>query len=103
MERVRDHPESGRYWVLLGNSSQNYHARQDGNTDNPSFSKVSVLPQPLSSLSPYPREFHKSHLLLEMSDVNTLLVEPLTKFYKDSSYLVKKCTKPDHKGQSAKY
>ena len=33
-----------------------------------------------------------------MSDVNTLLIEPLTKFVKDSAYLVKKCTKPDHKG-----
>lgn len=34
----------------------------------------------------------------KMSDVNTLLIEPLTKFVKDSAYLVKKCTKPDHKG-----
>lgn len=33
-----------------------------------------------------------------MSDVNTLVVEPLKKFVKDSTYLVKKCTKPDHKG-----
>lgn len=33
-----------------------------------------------------------------MSDVNTLLIEPFTKFVKDSAYLVKKCTKPDHKG-----
>jgi hypothetical protein len=37
---------------------------------------------------------------LKMSDVNTLLIEPLTKFVKDSAYLVKKCTKPDHKGIS---
>lgn len=36
--------------------------------------------------------------ILKMSDVNTLLIEPLTKFVKDSAYLVKKCTKPDHKG-----
>lgn len=36
----------------------------------------------------------------KMSDVNTLLIEPLTKFVKDSAYLVKKCTKPDHKGIS---
>ena len=35
---------------------------------------------------------------IKMSDVNTLLIEPLTKFVKDSAYLVKKCTKPDHKG-----
>ncbi len=33
-----------------------------------------------------------------MSDVNSMIIEPLAKFYKDSSYLVKKCTKPDHKG-----
>lgn len=33
-----------------------------------------------------------------MSDVNTWIIEPLTKFVKDSTYLVKKCTKPDHKG-----
>lgn len=32
------------------------------------------------------------------SDVQTMVIEPLTKFYKDSAYLVKKCTKPDHKG-----
>ena len=33
-----------------------------------------------------------------MSDVNALVVEPLTKFFKDSAYLIKKCTKPDRKG-----
>jgi hypothetical protein len=33
-----------------------------------------------------------------MSDVNTLVVEPLTKFVQDSAYLVKKCSKPDRKG-----
>jgi len=33
-----------------------------------------------------------------MSDVNAMLIEPLTKFVKDSAYLVKKCTKPDLKG-----
>lgn len=33
-----------------------------------------------------------------MSDVNSLVVEPLTKFFKDSVYLVKKCTKPDRRG-----
>ncbi|KAJ1421204.1 hypothetical protein B484DRAFT_332823 [Ochromonadaceae sp. CCMP2298] len=32
-----------------------------------------------------------------MSDVNTLIVEPLREFIRDSTYLVKKCTKPDHK------
>jgi len=30
-----------------------------------------------------------------MSDVNSLIVEPLGKFYTDSVYLVQKCTKPD--------
>lgn len=40
----------------------------------------------------------KSATTKKMSDVNTLLIEPLTKFVKDSAYLVKKCTKPDHKG-----
>ena len=34
-----------------------------------------------------------------MSDVNTLVIEPLKQFVKDSTYLVKKCTKPDHKGK----
>jgi len=34
-----------------------------------------------------------------MSDVNALVIEPLLKFVKDSQYLVKKCTKPDHKGK----
>eukprot|EP01031_Cornospumella_fuschlensis_P033026 gene33026-39950_t len=32
-----------------------------------------------------------------MSDLHSMVIEPLVKFYKDSSYLVKKCTKPDHK------
>jgi len=32
-----------------------------------------------------------------MSDVNTMVIEPLQRFVKDSAYLVKKCTKPDHK------
>eukprot|EP01041_Mallomonas_annulata_P011232 gene11232-23483_t len=32
-----------------------------------------------------------------MSDINEILIEPLKKFVKDSTYLVKKCTKPDHK------
>lgn len=35
-----------------------------------------------------------------MSDVNTLVIEPLKQFVKDSTYLVKKCTKPDHKGKN---
>ncbi len=38
-----------------------------------------------------------------MSDavgIQGLVVEPLTKFAKDSIHLVKKCTKPDHKGKS---
>ena len=34
-----------------------------------------------------------------MSDVNALVVEPLTKFFKDSAYLIKKCSKPDRKGK----
>jgi hypothetical protein len=34
-----------------------------------------------------------------MSDVNTMIIEPFMKFVKDSQYLVKKCTKPDHKGK----
>ena len=37
-----------------------------------------------------------------MSDVNAMLIEPLTKFVKDSAYLVKKCTKPDLKGASCR-
>eukprot|EP01038_Epipyxis_sp_PR26KG_P013756 gene13756-18449_t len=32
-----------------------------------------------------------------MSDVNEWIIEPFMKFVKDSQYLVKKCTKPDHK------
>lgn len=38
-------------------------------------------------------------LRANMSDVNTLVIEPITRFYRDSAYLVKKCTKPDHKGK----
>lgn len=34
-----------------------------------------------------------------MTDINALVIEPLVQFYKDSSHLVKKCTKPDHKGK----
>lgn len=34
-----------------------------------------------------------------MSDVNAHLIQPLKKFAKDSIHLVKKCTKPDRKGQ----
>ena len=38
-----------------------------------------------------------------MSDVNSMIIEPLTKFVKDSTYLVKKCTKPDHKGTKCSF
>jgi protein transport protein SEC61 subunit gamma and related proteins len=34
-----------------------------------------------------------------MSDINAMVVDPLKKFVKDSVYLVKKCTKPDRKGE----
>lgn len=34
-----------------------------------------------------------------MSDVNELLIAPLQKFAKDSMHLIKKCTKPDRKGE----
>lgn len=34
-----------------------------------------------------------------MSDVNELLIVPLQKFSKDSMHLIKKCTKPDRKGE----
>ena len=30
-----------------------------------------------------------------MSDVNTLVLEPLAEFVRDSKHLVQKCTKPD--------
>eukprot|EP00619_Florenciella_sp_RCC1007_P011842 CAMPEP_0205926844 /NCGR_PEP_ID=MMETSP1325-20131115/21325_1 /ASSEMBLY_ACC=CAM_ASM_000708 /TAXON_ID=236786 /ORGANISM="Florenciella sp., Strain RCC1007" /LENGTH=70 /DNA_ID=CAMNT_0053295623 /DNA_START=14 /DNA_END=226 /DNA_ORIENTATION=+ len=32
-----------------------------------------------------------------MSDINTLVIDPLREFAKDSIRLVKKCTKPDRK------
>lgn len=35
-----------------------------------------------------------------MSDVNAHLIQPLKKFAKDSIHLVKKCTKPDRKGEA---
>lgn len=35
-----------------------------------------------------------------MSDVNTLVFQPLQQFVKNSIHLVKKCTKPDRKGAS---
>jgi protein transport protein SEC61 subunit gamma-like protein len=34
-----------------------------------------------------------------MSDVNAHIIQPLKKFAKDSTHLVKKCTKPDRKGK----
>jgi len=34
-----------------------------------------------------------------MSDVNAHIIEPLKKFAKESMHLVKKCTKPDRKGE----
>eukprot|EP00640_Fibrocapsa_japonica_P007951 CAMPEP_0113944508 /NCGR_PEP_ID=MMETSP1339-20121228/34467_1 /TAXON_ID=94617 /ORGANISM="Fibrocapsa japonica" /LENGTH=72 /DNA_ID=CAMNT_0000949735 /DNA_START=117 /DNA_END=335 /DNA_ORIENTATION=+ /assembly_acc=CAM_ASM_000762 len=34
---------------------------------------------------------------MSSSDVNTVLIDPLKKFYKDSVHLVMKCTKPDRK------
>lgn len=34
-----------------------------------------------------------------MSDVNELLITPLQKFSKDSMHLIKRCTKPDRKGE----
>jgi hypothetical protein len=34
-----------------------------------------------------------------MSDVNAHIIQPLKKFAKDSAHLVKKCTKPDRKGE----
>ncbi|CAM9327054.1 unnamed protein product [Phaeothamnion confervicola] len=34
-----------------------------------------------------------------MSDVNELLIKPLQEFARDSMHLVKKCTKPDRKGE----
>jgi protein transport protein SEC61 subunit gamma-like protein len=33
-----------------------------------------------------------------MSDVNTLVFQPLQQFFKNSVHLVKKCNKPDRKG-----
>jgi hypothetical protein len=34
-----------------------------------------------------------------MTDINELVIQPLIRFYKDSAHLVKKCTKPDHRGK----
>lgn len=34
-----------------------------------------------------------------MSDVKEIVIEPVLQFFKDSAYLVKKCTKPDAKGK----
>ena len=36
-----------------------------------------------------------------MSDVNALVIQPLRQFAKNSTHLVKKCTKPDRKGKSS--
>ena len=33
-----------------------------------------------------------------MSDVNTLVFQPLNQFFKNSLHLIKKCNKPDRKG-----
>jgi len=32
-----------------------------------------------------------------MSDIDEFIIEPSKRFVKDCAYLVKKCTKPDHK------
>ena len=32
------------------------------------------------------------------NSVEEYIIEPVKQFFKDSTYLVKKCTKPDHKG-----
>lgn len=37
--------------------------------------------------------------VVTMSDVQSLVIEPLKQFYKDSKKLVEKCTKPDAKGE----
>jgi protein transport protein SEC61 subunit gamma-like protein len=34
-----------------------------------------------------------------MSDINTMVIQPLKEFAKSSVHLVKKCTKPDRKGK----
>jgi hypothetical protein len=38
-----------------------------------------------------------------MTDINSLVVEPLVRFYRDSSHLIKKCTKPDHRGNGTEF
>ncbi|KAG1697545.1 hypothetical protein DVH05_015988 [Phytophthora capsici] len=37
-----------------------------------------------------------------MSDVNTLVFQPLNQFFKNSLHLIKKCNKPDRKGMCHK-
>jgi protein transport protein SEC61 subunit gamma-like protein len=37
-----------------------------------------------------------------MSDVNTLIIDPIKQFIKESTHLVKKCSKPDQKGNQIK-
>ena len=38
-----------------------------------------------------------------MSDINTMVIQPLKAFAKNSVHLVKKCTKPDRKGTSVSH
>lgn len=58
----------------------------------PPAHKISYMDLPFLSTHRHLRNF------AIMSDVNAHIIQPLKKFAKDSTHLVKKCTKPDRKG-----
>ncbi len=59
----------------------------------PPAHKISYMDLPFLSTHRHLRNF------AIMSDVNAHIIQPLKKFAKDSTHLVKKCTKPDRKGK----
>lgn len=61
----------------------------------PSHAIPSHTPPP----SPSSRRTGTTATFATMSDVNAHIIQPLKKFAKDSTHLVKKCTKPDRKGK----
>jgi len=69
------------------------HSPLSTRSDPPLIPPHQHPPRPLS------RRTDTSATFATMSDVNAHIIQPLKKFAKDSTHLVKKCTKPDRKGK----
>ena len=68
-----------------------------GRSPRPPISKANQCTSPSRTLS---LSFSFSFNYLYMSDVNSLIIDPLKQFVKDSAHLVKRCTKPDKNGNT---